>query len=72
MLWYERPDAESDTGMDVDVNTPTHAGITPREISPELQTGEVDDQAMLDDPDIALAARIAVSMKDLLPERREG
>lgn len=48
--------------MDVDSNAPTRAGVASRETPPASETGGIDGQAILDDPEIALAIRIAVSV----------
>ena len=44
---------------------------TARETPPASGPGGADEQATLSDPDIALAARIAVSMRGPLLGRRE-
>jgi len=63
VLWCERSDTGSD--MDVDSNAPTPTEATLREASPVPGTGGIDDRVVMDDPDIALAARIAVSVGEL-------
>ena len=64
MLWCERSDDGSDVEMDLGLNTVPSTADASTNIPPEIGDGTMDDWAAFDDPDIALAARIAVRTRE--------